>query len=229
VCAEVWTPPTEAPPLPWERVEQSLRLANRRPDPHRLSNRHPQSDLRAAVAVVLWGDALGARKVLLVRRGHTAPQHPGELAFPGGMAEPFDRDLPATARRELEEELGLSQGLWELGCFPDGVAKGRTRFTPVLFRWEAPDPNPVPGPEIQEALMLPLQGLLDAPWTLQELEHDQQRFRIPRLELSPVPLWGATAAVLKAWLDLLAPEPSGEVPGTGTSSGLQRGLELIRE
>lgn len=203
VCAEVWTPPAEAPPIPWERVEASLRLANRRRDPHRLTQRHPESARRAAVAVVLWGDSAGARKLLLVRRGHTAPQHPGELAFPGGMAEPFDRDLPATARRELEEELGLSEGLWELGCFPDGVAKARTRFTPVLFRWEAPDPHPVPGPEIQEALMLPLQGLLEAPWTIQELELQGERFKVPRLELPTGPLWGATAGVLKAWLELL--------------------------
>ena len=201
--SQAWVPPEAAPPVPWEQIEESLRQANRRTDPHRLTARVPQSDRRAAVAVVLWGDSEGARRVLLVQRGHTAPQHPGELAFPGGMVEAFDRDLPATARRELEEELGLSEGLWELGCFPDGVAKARTRFTPVFFRWEAPDPHIVPGDEIHAALMLPLQGLLDAPWTLQEVELDSRRFRIPRLELAPVPLWGATASVMKAWLDVL--------------------------
>ena len=153
--------------------------------------------------MVLWGDDAGARRIVLVQRGYTAPQHPGELAFPGGMAEPMDRDLPATARRELCEELGISKGLWELGCLPDGIAKARTRFTPVLFRWEKPDPHPAPGEEINRALMLPIQGLLEAPWTTQELELDSHRFKIPRLELAPVPLWGATAGVMKAWLDVL--------------------------
>ena len=178
-------------------------MANRRPDPHNLTRRKARSDHRAAVAVVLWGDAEGARRLLLAQRGATAPRHPGELAFPGGMAEPSDRDLPATARRELAEELGITDGLWELGCFPDGVAKGWTRFTPVFFRWETPDPRPMPGPEIQRALMLPLHGLLHAPWTLQELELEGQRFQVPRLELAEAPLWGATATVLKAWLDML--------------------------
>jgi 8-oxo-dGTP pyrophosphatase MutT (NUDIX family) len=155
------------------------------------------------VAVLLWGGTDGAREVVLVQRGAGAPQHGGELAFPGGMEEPFDRDLPATARRELMEELGVAGDLWELGCFPDGVAKGRTRFTPVFLRWEAPEPVFRLGSEIQDVLRLPLEGLLQAPWSTQLLEVRGFTLAVPRLELPAVPLWGATAMVLKTWLDLL--------------------------
>jgi len=151
-------------------VEASLRVCNRWEHPHLLPRRVAESPRRAAVAVLLWGGPEGARKVALVRRGAGAPQHGGELAFPGGMEEPWDRDLPATARRELAEELGVTANLWELGCFPDGVAKGMTRFTPVFLRWEAPEPGFLLGSEIQDALMLPLEGLLGAPWTTQVLE-----------------------------------------------------------
>lgn len=199
-----WLPPEEAPPIPWERVDESLRRANRLPSSHKLSPWIPESPRRAAVAVLLWGGPEGARKLLLAQRGHTAPQHAGELAFPGGMAEPWDRDLPATARRELEEELGIRGDLWELACFPDGVAKARTRFTPVFFRWEAGAPCFAPGPEIQDALLLPLVPLLAAPWRQETLEHQGIRLSTWRLELSQAPLWGATAFVLKAWLELLA-------------------------
>lgn len=201
--AEVWHPPAEAPALPWTAVEASLRAANRLPSPHKLSPWAPVSPRRAAVAVVLWGDGGGARRLVLVQRGHGAPQHAGEVAFPGGMAEPGDRDLPATARRELCEELGLCEGLWELGCFPDGVAKGRTRFTPVFFRWEASHPELAPGPELERGLLLPLRPLLDAPWRMETLVHHDLALEVPRLELPEAPLWGATAFVLKAWLDLL--------------------------
>jgi len=198
-----WTPPREAEPIAWARIEASLRLANRREDPHQLSPWTPEHPRRAAVAVLLWGDAQGARSLVLAQRGHGAPQHPGELAFPGGMAEPEDRDLRWTARRELMEELSVTEDLWELGCFPDGVAKARTRFTPVFFRWEAPEPRTAPGPEIHASLVLPLAALLDAPWTLETLVHQGRAVRAPRLALAGVPLWGATAFVLKAWLDLL--------------------------
>jgi 8-oxo-dGTP pyrophosphatase MutT (NUDIX family) len=200
-----WDPDSAArEPVPWVRVEASLRICQRWEHPHLLSRRVAESTRRAAVAVLLWGGTEGAREVVLVQRGASAPQHGGELAFPGGMAEPFDRDLPATARRELEEELGVTGPLWELGCFPDGVAKGRTRFTPVFLRWEAREPAFRLGSEIQAALRLPLAGLLQAPWTVQMLDLKGTVLAVPRLELPLAPLWGATAMVLKTWLDLLA-------------------------
>jgi 8-oxo-dGTP pyrophosphatase MutT (NUDIX family) len=185
-------------------VEASLRICQRWEHPHLLSLRVAESPRRAAVAVLLWGGADGAREVVLVRRGHSAPRHGGELAFPGGMEEPYDRDLPATARRELAEELGVTEDLWELGCFPDGVAKGWTRFTPVFLRWEAREPVFRVGSEIQDVLRLPLQGLCQAPWGTQLLEFKGATLEAPRLELPLAPLWGATALVLKAWLDLLS-------------------------
>lgn len=173
------------------------------PDPHKISSRIPEGSRRAAVAVVLWGDETGAKKILLVQRGFSAPQHPGEIAFPGGMAEPEDRDLRWTARRELDEELGVRDHLWEIGCFPDGVAKAHTRFTPVLFRWEAPEPVCELGIEIFDALLLPLHPLMEAPWATEILDRQGLALEIPRLELPQAPLWGATAFVLKSWLDVL--------------------------
>lgn len=199
-----WIPPADAPPIPWGRIEGSLVPPQRGPSPHKLSVRIPSSERRAAVAVVLWGDAGGARQLVLVQRGHSAPQHAGELAFPGGMVEPADRDLRMTARRELEEELGVRDDLWELGCFPDGVAKAQVRFTPVLFRWEAPVPRFTPNGEIHDVLMLPLAALLNAPWTCEILDRHGLALEVPRLELAQAPLWGATAFVLKGWLDVLA-------------------------
>ena len=202
-----WRPPDEAPLVPWPRIAESLRRPQLGVSPHKLSPRIAEDPRRAAVGVILWGDARGARKVVVVQRGFGAPQHPGEIAFPGGMVEPGDRDLPATARREVAEELGIVEGLWELGCFPDGMAKARVRFTPVFFRWEAPEPGFTLDRELERVLMLPLAPLLEAPWTLERFERYGLPLEVPRLELAmdgwEAPLWGATAFVLKAWLDVL--------------------------
>ncbi len=199
----VWTPPHAAPAVPWQAIDRSLALPQSWPDPHKISARIPEGPRRAAVAVVLWGDETGAKKILLVQRGFSAPQHPGEIAFPGGMAEPEDRDLRWTARRELAEEVGVRDHLWEIGCFPDGVAKAHTRFTPVLFRWEAPVPAWDLGSELFDALLLPLSPLMAAPWGTEILDRQGLALEIPRLELPQAPLWGATAFVLKSWLDVL--------------------------
>lgn len=206
--SSAWRPPQDGPLVPWTRIEASLRLNARSEHPFKISRRIPEEGRRAAVAVVLWGDAGGAKKLVLVQRGFSAPHHPGEIAFPGGMAEPADRDLPLTARRELREELGVTD-VWELGCFADGVAKARVRFTPVLFRWEARKPGFEVDAELERALMLPLAPLLDAPWSSEILDRQGLALEVPRLELDlgdgePTPLWGATAFVLKAWLDALA-------------------------
>lgn len=198
-----WIPPTEAPPVAWGAIEATLRANYRGPNPFKVSQRIPDDPRRAAVALVLHGDAQGARHLVLVQRGSTAPHHPGELALPGGMVEPGDRDLPHTARRELAEELGVDRHLWELGCFADGVAKARIRFTPVLFRWEDPDPRFVVDAELERALRVPLLPLLTAPWTRESLTRNGLTLEVPRLELPEAPLWGATAFVLKAWLDQL--------------------------
>lgn len=184
-----WRPPTEAPPVPWLAITESLRRPHLGPNPHKLSLRIPESPRRAAVGVILWGDSEGARKLVLVQRGFGAPHHPGELAFPGGMVEPSDRDLPATARREVTEEIGIATGLWELGTFPDGVAKARVRFTPVFFRWEEPAPSFRLDHELEQVLLLPLIPLLRAPWTLERLERRGLSLDVPRLELPQAPLW----------------------------------------
>ena len=205
MSASHWLPGSGASEaVPWDQVDESLRVVQRWPSPHLLRSRLPVLPRRAAVAVLLWGGPDGAREVVLVRRGDGAPQHGGEMAFPGGMVETWDRDLQATARRELAEELGVEHDLWELGCFPDGVTRGGTRLTPVFLRWEAAAPRFQLSSELQDVLRLPLVGLLHAPWSTQTLTFDGVSLQAPRLELALAPVWGATARVLKTWLDVLS-------------------------
>jgi hypothetical protein len=44
---------------------------------------------------------------------------------------------------------------------------------------------------------------MEAPWTIERLERQGLALDVPRLELPQAPLWGATAFILKAWLDVL--------------------------
>ena len=86
------------------------------------------------------------------------------------MVEAPTGTCPAPPGGKWPRRLGLRDGLWELGCFPDGVAKTRIRFTPVFFRWEAPEPRFDMGRRSRRVLRLPLAPLLDAPWTTQHLD-----------------------------------------------------------
>ena len=67
---------------------------------------------KAGVLIVLWEGVCDESnqnflKVLLIKRMEGLIHHPGEVAFPGGMWEPEDRNLYHTALREANEELGL--------------------------------------------------------------------------------------------------------------------------
>ena len=46
--------------------------------------------------------------VLLTQRTDHLSDHPGQISFPGGRAEPEDPDATATALREAQEEIGLA-------------------------------------------------------------------------------------------------------------------------
>jgi 8-oxo-dGTP pyrophosphatase MutT (NUDIX family) len=98
----------------------------------------PMPDLAAALAPVLDpvpaprpepGDRLAAVLVLLVgtdepdvvftERAATMSRHAGEMSFPGGLQDPEDDDLRATALRETAEELGVDVAAADvLGALP---------------------------------------------------------------------------------------------------------------
>ena len=62
----------------------------------------------AAVLVPLVNRPQGLQ-VLLTQRASDLPDHPGQISFPGGRAEPEDADAVATALREAHEEIGLER------------------------------------------------------------------------------------------------------------------------
>src|SRR5262245_47368322 len=120
---------------------------------------------RAAVAVILREGQAGLEVLFIRRAEHPRDPWSGQMAFPGGRAEPLDRDLRATAVRETLEEIGLDldeDGEY-LGTLDEVRAMARMRpmdlsITPFVFitRREA---DLTPSHEVTSIHWLPLDSL----------------------------------------------------------------------
>jgi 8-oxo-dGTP pyrophosphatase MutT (NUDIX family) len=155
----------------------------------------------AAVLALLIEDPRPA--LLFTERSATLRRHPGEVSFPGGLAEPQDDRLITTALRETQEEIGLDPSLPEvLGALPpihtfvSGVLVtpfvAAIRSLPVLHESRA---------EIARVLTVPTS-------TLASLEEQRELYREGGqvwqgwwYETADATIWGATGFMLHAFLE----------------------------
>ena len=184
--------------LPWEPELHADRLGLERPPS------------RASVLIPLVLHASGTTVLLTRRTGHLR-DHAGQISFPGGRAEPGDRDAAATALREAEEEVGLAAAQLEvIGHLPEYTTVTRYLVTPVVALVRPgfvlrPDPF-----EVDEVFEVPLAFLMDP-------RHHQQRgllqdgvqrtfFAMPwtAADARRYFIWGATAAMLRNFYRFLA-------------------------
>jgi 8-oxo-dGTP pyrophosphatase MutT (NUDIX family) len=167
---------------------------------HRLA---PPPDARRAAVLVAFGSHPDhGPDVLLVERASTLRAHAGQVAFPGGAADPDDADAVATALREAEEETGLDPtGVVPLAVLPElFVPPSGFAVTPVLAHWARPvavravDPG-----ETAAVVRVPLAALADP----------ANRVSVgrpggwvgPGFVVAGLLVWGFTGGILSALLD----------------------------
>jgi 8-oxo-dGTP pyrophosphatase MutT (NUDIX family) len=155
----------------------------------------------AAVLVLLYPDAEGETRVVLIERTTHDGHHSGEVSFPGGKAELDDADLTATALREAAEEVGLdvaAAAVRVVGTLESfWIPVSDFHVTPILALAErvptlTADPREVARiVEPRLARFLP-----SAPITLVERTVDGWPLRYGSYEVDGLSVWGATARIL---------------------------------
>jgi len=136
----------------------------------------------AAVTFILY-DVHGTWLVPFVRRRADLPDHPGQVALPGGGVRAGETEWQA-AEREAEEEIGVPLGrLRPLGA-GEPIYAAVTNFSVVPFIAHLPDPVPAfvhDERELDGVLEIPLERLLDdsawltsgTPWRFRYLAHEE--------------------------------------------------------
>ncbi len=153
-------------------------------------------------------------RILLTRRNAALPEHSGQVAFPGGRADPGDSSPEFTALREAQEEIGLKpEDVRLLGRLPDYFTITNYLVTPVVGVLPWPYPLHPAGDEVSRVFSIPLDWLADPAnheERLRDLGPPYPPIRI--IYFQPYDgevLWGASARITLAMLHMLKDdEPS---------------------
>jgi 8-oxo-dGTP pyrophosphatase MutT (NUDIX family) len=170
--------------------------------------------VRAAVLVGIRRTSAGD-EVLLTERAPALRFQGTHLSFPGGRAEPGDRDAIETALREAHEEVGLSPDAFSFVALLDEITiGGRYRTTPVLGAIADADSLFAHASEVTRLIWVPIRGLAEPKaLTVSEGVHQGRPRPDYRFDVDGLVIWGATARILDQVLEKGLPARSKVAPG----------------
>jgi dephospho-CoA kinase len=166
---------------------------------------------RAAVLIPLYQKE-GECYMLLTKRTDKVEVHKGQLSFPGGAWDEHDADLLATAFRESFEEIGLhAQDIEILGELDDApTVTSNFAVTPFVAVIPYPYQFKISQREVEELVEIPISALLDRNNFSEELLQPKGQVVLSyRYRYQDHVIWGATARILKSFLDLVFGSESG--------------------
>lgn len=161
---------------------------------------HPEEGYRpSAVLVLLYPNLNYQPSILLIERSFYPGFHSGQIALPGGKAEPEEIDLEQTALREFFEETGASETPEIIGALsPMYIPVSRFMVQPYIGFLNAKPNFNINTAEVNQLLELSIHDLLH-PETVKKTTLEPSpgiTFSTPYFNVQGKVLWGATAMML---------------------------------
>ncbi len=184
-------------PLPGEKAQFEMAHVKREkvlPQSSESKNYRP-----SAVLILLYPNEHKETILLLIERVTYDGYHSGQIALPGGKAEPTDADLEATAMREFFEETGSDKTPKVIGKLtPVYIPVSKFMVQPyVAFLPERPQFN-IHAREVQQLIEWPFTNFIDAETVKQTTIEPMPGLKLhtPYFDVQDKILWGATAMIM---------------------------------
>jgi len=143
--------------------------------------------------------------LVFTQRSDELPRHAGEISFPGGMTEPGDVGLEATALREAHEEIGLDPSLPEvLGALPPvHTFVSAILVVPFVGMLTEPPALTIDEGEITRVLTVSLRDLQAAEREVEWERPGGGTWKGWVYEVDGATIWGATGKMLHDLLEII--------------------------
>jgi 8-oxo-dGTP pyrophosphatase MutT (NUDIX family) len=144
--------------------------------------------------------------VLVTQRTQRVEHHKGQISFPGGACEPRDGSLEETALRETYEEIGVPPHEVEiLGALDDFATISSFVVTPFVGLIPQRLAYRLNKAEVEAVIEVPLSFLREPDnLRVEQLEYQGELHDVLFWDYGPHVVWGATAHIMKSFIDLLA-------------------------
>lgn len=162
-------------------------------------------DARPAAVLVPFCMADDGPSVLFIRRSQNLHHHPGQMAFPGGAADPGDAGLSATAVRETVEELGVSESEIEVWGVLDPLRTISDFALSPFTGWLSRSSDlKFSEREVSEVITVPVAALLDGSCDRDETRTSGSGFETrPTYAYNGRVIWGSTGQIVSQLINCL--------------------------
>ncbi len=166
---------------------------------------HKVAPKNSAVLCLVYPGKNDLAHIVFILRKNYKGHHTGQIAFPGGKAEPEDYSAEDTALREAKEEVGIDPNQVKI------IRKLSPLYIPISnYKVQAflgyTDKYPVFKRQISEVeaiIEAPLIDFLRLPPVPIQKKYFDQTYKLHAFQTGNLLIWGATAMILSEVVDLI--------------------------
>ncbi|MBI9055646.1 MAG: CoA pyrophosphatase [Bacteroidales bacterium] len=160
---------------------------------------------KAGVLILLFPKNQELYLAFIQRTEYNGP-HSGQISFPGGKAEDFDKNIIDTALRECHEEIGINPSKVKIlgKLTPLHIPVSNFMVSPIMGIYKTTPQFKADPVEVEKVLEIKLKDLLDPTnCTTKEFSYGDISFLAPIYNPNNITIWGATAMMLSEFLEVV--------------------------